>query len=882
MAHSKHFAAASNGGGSSSVSAPADDKLSTAIDTGDILSFMGISPAQLLAAGLSKELVRRVFVALWVYGVGFHEILNEISKQCGQSKRTNGVLANVWKVFVVLLEGYHTRDYVMAITQVEKKSEELLESVAQRLGKQVALVVEREKEHIVERDRAVEGLRVAHVELDALRVEKKEVIEQWNSLHMRHQAAVGDAARLKELMANRGDRYAKQSDVVEDLRLHIQELNTQIVTTVQHWREQNKILKGEANNALKQKCQDKQALEAKERELRHQTVVSQQLEHDKQRLEMEVTVLLSKSESLDKQLAPYSDDGGYFKEQIAALEEAQTGLIEQHKQDEAVLAVVRKLFATEKETSAAKTSAFEDLLREKDVELARLQAVVADTKYATDPSTMVVPAAARKTKISRLSPSRRGRSRSRSLGKLNSKDGEAQDDEAKNKRIKSRSRGRSKSKSPKGESKPIAAAKGSSHLKLPSSPRDGLTKRRDSTDVPSQKSGANRVQWGSPDATEVLTSGETIQLAVSLSLSRGDAVSEGSSANWQEGGLPRRGSFSKSTHSRNNREQDPALTAAADYAFELGKLKTRLCAADLQRKLLMEGREEAQAKLAAVSTRCNRATDEWQRSSVALLALQRQHRQSTAESEFELGKLRDEVIGLSKSLKDSDARHANRVSEQVLQARTQMHQEAHKKLELQNEMNAMKKNLATLSGDLRKSRMEASHAKELAKSMRQDIKRLREKLFRAEQDIAEKEALHSREREEQRSRECEELRSEGDARQELLKTTHAQVIQISELTDELEKNRLDILAMKAQQQNDLKTVQEEAEDQRVTHLQKEKAIRKMLDANNELLRVKKAELEEAQARALMMENVVLEERAQFAEIQTAMRAKLQQHAAVPG
>jgi hypothetical protein len=137
----------------------------------------------------------------------------------------------------------------------------------------------------------------------------------------------------------------------------------------------------------------------------------------------------------------------------------------------------------------------------------------------------------------------------------------------------------------------------------------------------------------------------------------------------------------------------------------------------------------------------------------------------------------------------------------------------------------MKKNSATLSGDLRKSRMEASHAKELAKSMRQDIKRLREKLFRAEQDIAEKEALHSREREEQRSRECEELRSEGDARQELLKTTHAQVIQISELTDELEKNRLDILAMKAQQQNDLKTVQEEAEDQRVTHLQKEKAIR---------------------------------------------------------
>ena len=79
------------------------------------ISRYGIDRMAFTSAGIPSELVDRVYRALFVYSVGFYEL---ISKCLQHTDRKFTIITNVWKVFSILLEYCCRTDYMMLITKI--------------------------------------------------------------------------------------------------------------------------------------------------------------------------------------------------------------------------------------------------------------------------------------------------------------------------------------------------------------------------------------------------------------------------------------------------------------------------------------------------------------------------------------------------------------------------------------------------------------------------------------------------------------------------------------------------------------------------------------------------------------------------------------------
>jgi hypothetical protein len=79
------------------------------------ISRYGIDRMAFSSAGIPSELVDRVYRALFVYSVGFYEL---ISKCLQHTDRKFTIITNVWKVFSILLEYCCRTDYMMLITKI--------------------------------------------------------------------------------------------------------------------------------------------------------------------------------------------------------------------------------------------------------------------------------------------------------------------------------------------------------------------------------------------------------------------------------------------------------------------------------------------------------------------------------------------------------------------------------------------------------------------------------------------------------------------------------------------------------------------------------------------------------------------------------------------
>ncbi len=74
--------------------------------------------------GIPTELVDRVYRALFVYSVGFYELI----KKCLQhTEKKYTLITNVWKVFAILLEYCCRTDYRMLISEISKEQKAELE-----------------------------------------------------------------------------------------------------------------------------------------------------------------------------------------------------------------------------------------------------------------------------------------------------------------------------------------------------------------------------------------------------------------------------------------------------------------------------------------------------------------------------------------------------------------------------------------------------------------------------------------------------------------------------------------------------------------------------------------------------------------------------------
>jgi hypothetical protein len=78
------------------------------------------------SAGIPTEVIDRVYRALFVYSVGFYELI----KKCLQhTDKKYTLITNVWKVFAILLEYCCRTDYRMLISEISKENKAEMEKM---------------------------------------------------------------------------------------------------------------------------------------------------------------------------------------------------------------------------------------------------------------------------------------------------------------------------------------------------------------------------------------------------------------------------------------------------------------------------------------------------------------------------------------------------------------------------------------------------------------------------------------------------------------------------------------------------------------------------------------------------------------------------------
>ena len=92
------------------------------------ISRYGIDRIAFNVAGIPGELTDRVYRALFVYSVGFYELI----KKCLQhTEKKYTLITNVWKVFAILLEYCCRTDYRMLISEISKENKLEMEKMAE-------------------------------------------------------------------------------------------------------------------------------------------------------------------------------------------------------------------------------------------------------------------------------------------------------------------------------------------------------------------------------------------------------------------------------------------------------------------------------------------------------------------------------------------------------------------------------------------------------------------------------------------------------------------------------------------------------------------------------------------------------------------------------
>lgn len=90
---------------------------------------LGIDRQALQEAGVPTPLIGRVYRALWVYSLGIHEMIAEVSYNAHADKR-HSIMGAIWQTYALLLEDYDDEDYVMALSAVQQQSLNAMASTA--------------------------------------------------------------------------------------------------------------------------------------------------------------------------------------------------------------------------------------------------------------------------------------------------------------------------------------------------------------------------------------------------------------------------------------------------------------------------------------------------------------------------------------------------------------------------------------------------------------------------------------------------------------------------------------------------------------------------------------------------------------------------------
>lgn len=106
------------------------------------ISRYGIDRLELNNNGIPAEMIDRIYRCLFVYSVGFYEL---ISKVIQHSNQKYTLITRIWKVFAVILEYCCLTDYKMMITQITNEHEEMLAEKQKEFDEKCEQYVEHER-----------------------------------------------------------------------------------------------------------------------------------------------------------------------------------------------------------------------------------------------------------------------------------------------------------------------------------------------------------------------------------------------------------------------------------------------------------------------------------------------------------------------------------------------------------------------------------------------------------------------------------------------------------------------------------------------------------------------------------------------------------------
>jgi hypothetical protein len=76
---------------------------------------------ELVNCGIPNDVVNRIYRCLFVYSVGFYEMMAKVIEHSSQKY---SLVSRIWKVFQVLLEYCCANDYKLMITQISQHHDE--------------------------------------------------------------------------------------------------------------------------------------------------------------------------------------------------------------------------------------------------------------------------------------------------------------------------------------------------------------------------------------------------------------------------------------------------------------------------------------------------------------------------------------------------------------------------------------------------------------------------------------------------------------------------------------------------------------------------------------------------------------------------------------
>jgi len=96
------------------------------------ISRYGIDRLVLFNAGIPTEVIDRIYRSLFVYSVGFYELIKKLLEH---TEKKYSMITNIWKVFAILLEYCCRTDYRMLISEISKEHKAELEQLERECQK---------------------------------------------------------------------------------------------------------------------------------------------------------------------------------------------------------------------------------------------------------------------------------------------------------------------------------------------------------------------------------------------------------------------------------------------------------------------------------------------------------------------------------------------------------------------------------------------------------------------------------------------------------------------------------------------------------------------------------------------------------------------------